>query len=143
MDGWQTADERTVQKSVRGPIGASASVMKELLPSQFRVVSQAKRDGSSTVTVVWTVERTQRRRWARLILGTRWRRVLWVVVARLDPRSGPMGLSQFECAMCKEEAQAQRNKLCRQTNQKIQPEPAVWLAQNALGAGTLFVFIFQ
>ena len=53
MDGWQTADERTVQKSVRGPIGASASVMKELLPSQFRVVSQSgkarrqqHRDGS-------------------------------------------------------------------------------------------------
>jgi hypothetical protein len=140
VDGWQ----RTVQKSVRGPIEASASVMKELFQVKFRVISQAKRDdGSSTVMVVWTVERTQRRRWARLILGSRWRRVLSVVVARLDPRSGPMGLSQFEGAMCKEETHAQRNKLSRQANQKIQPEPAVWLAQNAVGAGPLFVFIFQ
>jgi len=118
--------------------------MKELFQVKSGLsVSQAKRDGSSTVTVVWTVERTQRRRWARLILGTRWRKGSVVVVARLDPRSGPMGLSQFEGAMCKEETRAQRNKLCRQTNQKIQPEPAVWLAQNAVGAGTLFVFIFQ
>ena len=83
MDGWQTADERTVQKSVRGPIEASASVMKKLFQVKSGLsVSQAKRDGSSTVTVVWTVERTQRRRWARLIFGTRWRRLLSVVVAR-------------------------------------------------------------
>ena len=62
MHGWQTADEWTVQKSVRGPIEASASVMKELFQVKSGLsVRQAKRDGSSTVTAGWTVERTQRR----------------------------------------------------------------------------------
>lgn len=93
--------ERTVEKSVRGPIEASASVMKELFQVKSGLSSQSGRQSATAADCT-----LQGRRWARLILGSRWR-VLWLVVARLDPRSGPMGLSQFECAMGKEETRAQ------------------------------------
>jgi hypothetical protein len=64
-DGWEetaVAVGRTVKKSVRSPIEASASVGNNgrALPSQVRVVSQAKRDGSATAAQQKQKQKQQR-----------------------------------------------------------------------------------